>query len=107
MLVKPLEMEVESVNAITVRDAAGDVIFEMVAKADEVDEEMMEDAKLIIDAVNATAHAPLECPECEKVCKPTHEHKDGSVTYVCRQSSRHPDNRFLKFVIDANGDLSY
>ena len=52
-------------------------------------------------------HANLECPECGSVCTPRHEHKDGSVTYICRKPSLHADSRDLKFVIDAEGELHF
>ena len=53
------------------------------------------------------SHAPLECPECGNVCKPTREWKDGSATYYCRRRTRHSDFRDLRFIIDGDGELHF
>jgi len=52
-------------------------------------------------------HAILECPECGSSCKPRRVNKDGSVSYRCRNETKHADFRALQFRIDENGELHF
>ena len=52
-------------------------------------------------------HAPLECPECDKVCKPEYDTKDGGASYRCRNKDGHADSCDLRFKIDGDGELYF
>ena len=52
-------------------------------------------------------HTDLECPVCDKICRPYHEHKDGGYTYYCYNIDSHPDFNSLKFIINRDGELDY
>ena len=57
--------------------------------------------------VKREPHAPLECPECGKLCEPRRETPDGGATYLCRNTEGHADFRALSFAIDSDGEVHF
>ena len=53
------------------------------------------------------SHSPLECPECDNLCFPRTETKDGGATYVCNARNEHGDFRPLRFKIDGDGNVTW
>lgn len=50
----PLEVEQEATNSLTVRDSAGDIVFEYTYDGDRVPDEARANVEFIVAAVNAT-----------------------------------------------------
>jgi len=57
LIALPVEIEQESLNALTIRDAAGDVVFEIITDADEVAPSDWTKAKAIVKAINEAKDA--------------------------------------------------
>lgn len=53
-------------------------------------------------SVELSTYDTLECPECEKPCKPDYVKKNGTVVYK-KHSCVNSDRYY--FAIDINGDL--
>ena len=48
--------------------------------------------------------ASLECSYCDKLTAPHSANKDGSVTYLCRNSAKHPASEYYCWRIGKDGD---